>query len=171
MPNFRRYYIPNAIYFIVAVTRDRRRVFAGKANVDLLYDVMRQVRQIKPFNLLAHSFIPDHINLVIKPTGEANISRIMLSIQRTFTLTYKQVHGITTSLSLWQPRFWDHIIRDENDLKRHLDYTHYNPVKHGLVACPEDYPYSSYRYWLERGYYEEGWGHSEPENLKGMDFE
>ena len=171
MPNFRRYHVPNAIYFIVAVTRDRRRVFAEKTDMDLFYDVVRKVRQIKPFNLFAHSFIPDHINLLIKPTGKANISRIMLSIQRTFTLTYKEVHGIATSLSLWQRRFWDHIIRDENDLKRHLDYIHYNPVKHGLVACPEDYPYSSYRYWLERGYYEERWGCSEPENLQGMDFE
>jgi len=72
---------------------------------------------------------------------------------------------------LWQRRFWDHIIRDEDDLKMHVDYIHYNPVKHGLVARPEDYPYSSYRYWFERGYYEEEWGHSEPENLKGMDFE
>ena len=152
MPNFRRYYIPNAIYFIVAVTRDRQQVFAEKANVDLLYDVIRRVLQIKPFNLFAHSFIPDHINLLLKPTGEANISRIMLSIQRTFTLDYKKAHGITASLSLWQPRFWDHIIRDEDDLKIYIDYTHYNPVKHGLAARPEDYPCSSYRYWLQKGY-------------------
>ena len=171
MPNFRRYYVPNAIYFIVAVTRDRRPVFAEEANAGLFYNVIRQVRQIKPFSLLAHSLIPDHVNLLIKPTGEADISRIMLSIQRTFTLAYKRTHGITTSLSLWQPRFWDHIIRDENDLKRHLDYIHYNPMKHGLTTHPEDHPYSSYHHWLERGYYEEGWGHSEPENVKGMDLE
>lgn len=87
------------------------------------------------------------------------------------TLTYKEVYKITRSLSLWQSRFWDHIIRDEDDLRRHVDYTHFNPVKHGLVARPEDYAHSSYRYWLKKGYYAEGWGHSEPENLKGMDFE
>ncbi|MBN1979481.1 MAG: transposase [Anaerolineae bacterium] len=171
MPNFRRYYVPEALYFIVAVTRDRRPIFADEANVDLLYRVLRRVKRIKPFTLFAHSFIPDHINLLLKPTGEANISRIMLSLKRSFTLTYKQLHGIETGLSLWQPRFWDHVIRDEDDLKRHVDYIHYNPVKHGLVGRPEDHAHSSYRYWLDQGYYELGWGHSEPQNLKGMDFE
>jgi putative transposase len=171
MPNFRRYYVPEAIYFVVAVTRERQRIFADEANVDLLCDVIRRVKKIKPFNLFAHSFIPDHVNLLVKPIGEANISRIMLSIQRSFTLAYKQQCRIETSLSLWQPRFWDHVIRDETDLKRHVDYIHYNPVRHGLVGCPEDYSYSSYSYWLEKGYYERGWGHSEPDSLKGIEFE
>lgn len=158
MPNFRRYYVPGAIYFIVAVTRGRQRIFADEANVDLLYSVIRRVKKIKPFNLFAHSFIPDHVNLLAKPTGEANISRIMLSIQRSFTLAYKQQYRIEMSLSLWEPRFWDHIIRGENDLKRHIDYIHYNPVKHGLVGCPEDYSYSSYSHWLEKGIMSEGGG-------------
>jgi len=171
MPNFRRYYVPNAIYFIVAVTKDRRRLFADSAHVDLLFTVVREVRQRKSFDLLAYSIIPDHANLLLKPTDEANISRIMLSIQRSFTLRFKKLHGITNSLSLWQRRFWDHIIRNEEDLRRHLDYIHYNPVKHGLVSLPEDYAHSSYRHWLERGYYEPGWGHTEPEGMKDMDVE
>jgi putative transposase len=171
MPNFRRYYVPNAIYFIVAVTRNRRRIFTAAAHVDLLFTVIREVRQRKPFALLAYSIIPDHVNLLLKPTGEANFSRIMLSIQRDFTLRFKELYSITGSLSLWQARFWDHIIRDEKDLNQHFDYIHYNPVKHGLVSRPEDYIYSSYRYWLEKGYYAPGWGHTEPANVKDMDFE
>jgi putative transposase len=171
MPNFRRYYVPNAIYFIVAVTRDRRPVFADATNVDLLFDILRQVRQRKPFRLLAYSIIPDHVNLLLRPAEEANISRIMLSIKRSFTLRFKELNHITGSLSLWQARFWDHIIRDEEDLRRHFDYIHYNPVKHGLVTRPEDYPHSSYRHWLEKGYYEPGWGHVEPQGVKDMAFE
>ena len=171
MPNFRRYYVPNAIYFIVAVTKKRRRIFDDAAHVDLFFEIMRQVRQRKPFGLLAYSIIPDHANLLLKPTGEANISRIMLSIQRSFTLRFKKLYGITDSLSLWQPRFWDHIIRDEKDLRRHFDYIHYNPVKHGLVSRPEGHPHSSYQHWLEKGYYEIGWGHVEPQGIKDMDFE
>jgi len=171
MPNFRRYYIPGAMYFIVAVTKKRRPVFDKAANADLLYETLRQVQRIKPFKLWAHAVIPDHVNLLIQPTGDANISRIMLSIQRSFTLNYKDSHGITHSLSLWQRRFWDHIIRDEDDLQRHFDYIHYQAVKHGLVTRPEDYLYSSYRYWLERGYYELGWGYGEPGNIEGMEFE
>ena len=171
MPNFRRYYVPNAIYFIVAVTQDRRPVFADAANVDLLFDILRQVRQRKRFHLLAYSIIPDHVNLLLRPTGEANISRIMLSIKRSFTLHFKQLNRITGSLNLWQARFWDHIIRDVEDLHRHFDYIHYNPVKHGLVTRPEDYPHSSYRHWLEKGYYEPGWGHVEPQSVKDLAFE
>lgn len=171
MPNFRRYYIPEAIYFIVAVTKERRRVFAERASIELLYDTLRKVQRSKPFKLWAYAIIPDHLNLLIQPSGEANISQIMHSIKRGFTLSHKETHGITCTLALWQARFWDHIIRDEEDLQRHFDYIHYQPVKHGLVARLEDYPYSSYRYWLERGYYEPGWGYAEPENIAGMEFE
>jgi len=171
MPNFRRYYVPNANCFIVAVTKGRRRVFADAAHADLLLEIMREVRQLKPFSLLAYSIIPDHVNLLLKPTGEANFSRIMLSIQRSYTLRLKKLHNITESLSLWQRGFWDHIIRDQEDLRRHFDYIHYNPVKHGLVGRPEDHAHSSYHYWLEQGYYEVGWGHVGPETVKGMDFE
>jgi putative transposase len=171
MPNFCRYYVPNAIYFIVAVTRDRRRVLADPDHVDLFFETMRQVRQRKPFSLLAYSVIPDHVNLLLKPTGDANFSRIMLSLQRSYTLRFKELRGITTSLSLWQRGFWDHVIRDEEDLWRHFDYIHYNPVKHGLVSWPEDYAHSSYRYGLEKGYYEPGWGHTAPPSVRDMDFE
>jgi putative transposase len=139
--------------------------------VKLLYKTLQEVRHSKPFKLWAYSIIPDHLNLLIQPTGEANISQIMHSIRRRFTLSYKGTYETTSALSLWQARFWDHIIRDEEDLQRHFDYIHYQPVKHGLVARLEDYPYSSYRYWLERGYYEPGWGCAEPENIEGMEFE
>jgi len=171
MPNYRRYYVPNAIYFIVVVTKGRRPIFTDKENVDLFLQVMREVRQRKLFALLAYSIIPDHVNLLIRPTGEANFSQIMHSLQRNYTMRFKGIRGIARSLSLWQRGFWDHMIRDEEDLGRHLDYIHYNPVKHGLVTRPEDYVYSSYRYWLEQGYYEAGWGYAEPETIDGMDFE
>lgn len=74
-------------------------------------------------------------------------------------------------MRLWQERFWEHVIRNEKDLTNHYDYIHFNPVKHGLVNAPEDYSWSSYSYWLERGYYEVGWGHVSPKNIINMDFE
>jgi putative transposase len=171
MPDYRRYYVPNAIVFVVAVTKDRRRVFGDTKHAELLLQVLRDVRQYRPFSLLAHSIIPDHVNLLLKPTGESNFSQIMHSVERSLTLRYKKIHGITGSLSLWQRGFWDHVIRDEEDLRRHFDYVHYNPVKHRLVTRPEDYAYSSYGYWLEKGYYEVGWGYAEPESIGGMEFE
>ena len=60
--------------------------------------------------------------------------------------------------AVWQRRFWEHTIRDQEDLNRHLDYIHYNPVKHGLVKCAAEWPWSSFHRYVRMGYYEEGWG-------------
>jgi putative transposase len=72
---------------------------------------------------------------------------------------------------VWQPRFWEHVIRDESDLQRHLDYIHYNPVKHGLVSRPIDWKFSSIRKYTKLGLYEAGWGAAEPENIAGLELE
>jgi putative transposase len=95
----------------------------------------------------------------------------MQSIKRNFTLNYKSELHITASLSLWQERFWDHVIRDADDLWHHFVYVHYNPVKHGLVDRPEDWPHSSFHFWLEQDYYDLGWGYAEPDHIKDMDLE
>ena len=78
----------------------------------------------------------------------------------------KDRHG-----AVWQPRYWEHLIRDENDWRRHADYLHYNPVKHGYVIRPEDWPYSTYRKFVSKGWYELGWGHAMPREIEDMDFE
>jgi putative transposase len=70
-------------------------------------------------------------------------------------------------MQFWQKRFWDHVIRDEVDFQRHLDYIHYNPVKHGLVIKPEDWAHSSFSAWKERDAYPDGWGWSEPQSVVG----
>jgi putative transposase len=72
---------------------------------------------------------------------------------------------------IWQRRFWDHVVRDDLDFERHLDYLHYNPVKHGYVPCPRDWPYSSFQCWVERGVYEPNWGCAETGALKFGDLE
>jgi REP element-mobilizing transposase RayT len=80
-------------------------------------------------------------------------------------------HIAKIQLPLWQKRFYDHMIRDEQDFTRHLDYLHYNPVKHGLIRRPEAYPYSSFGEWKNRSVYPEGWGVMEPEEIKVMNLE
>ena len=173
MPNFRRYYIPNAIVFITGVTRDRFPYFAAANNVNLLFDTMRRVQAIHPFRLLAYVVLPDHFHWLMRvddPSG--NFSIAMHSIKRNFTLNYKQAQGITDPFTLWQNRFWDHVIRDESDLHNHFDYIHWNLVKHGYERRPEDWPHSTYGYWLKRGYYDPGWGHAdEPSHIAGMRLE
>jgi len=97
---------------------------------------------------------------------------VLHSIKRNYTLNFKKAHNFASPFSLWQDRFWDHVIRDERDLINHFDYIHWNPVKHGYVEWPEDWPHSTYAFWLERGYYEPGWGHgAELMHIANMDLE
>ncbi len=171
MPDFRRFHLPNAIYFITAVTRERRLTFQDEICMNALYDAMRYVRTLHPFHMLAYVALWDHIHLLLQPRADTTISQIMHSIKRGTTF---RVKGLTTPegpLRLWQDRFWDHVIRSQEDLNRHMDYIHYNPVKHGYVIRPEDWPRSSYPVWLARGYYEPGWGRGEPPSTTGMSFE
>jgi putative transposase len=171
MRNVRRYYVPNAIVFLTSITHDRRPISEQDVWGDLLFETMRAVQEIHAFRLLGYVILPDHLHWLMWTPEDVTYSQVMHSIKRNFTLNYKASLDITSSLSLWQERFWDHIIRNEEDLWRHFDYIHYNPVKHGLVTRPEDWPRSSYRFWLEQGYYEVGWGHTEPEHIRSMDLE
>ena len=173
MPDYRRYYIPNAIVFITCVTRDRLSYLRESADVELLFNTMRSVQAIHPFHLLAYAILPDHFHwLMYVSSGHDTFSSIMHSVKRNFTLNYRKAHQIGVTFSVWQARFWDHVIRDESDFRNHFDYIHWNPVKHGLVGRPEEWTHSTYRYWLERGYYGSGWGHAEePVNMRDMSFE
>jgi putative transposase len=161
--DFRRYYVPNSIVFITQVVQDRKPIFADRDCIDLLRSTLHIVQDLHPFSMMAYVFLPDHLYLLLKPTGSSNFSQIMHSLKPNFTKAYKQAIGVTGRLKFWQKRFWDHIIRDETDLQNHLNYIHYNPVKHGLVTRPEDWPHSSLLYWKSRGAYPDGWGWLPPE--------
>jgi putative transposase len=98
-----------------------------------------------------------------------NYSNIIQSVKWNFTFEYKKMHHIDGSIQLWQPRFWDHIIRDESDLEKHMDYIHYNPVKHGVAKAPSEWKHSTYQFWQDRGIYPRGWGiEDEPESISGL---
>lgn len=120
---------------------------------------------------LGYVFLPGHFHLLFKPSGESTFSQIMHSLKPNFTKAYKSSLGLSGSLKFWQKRFWDHVIRDELDLQHHFDYLHYNPVKHGLVARPEDWPHSSFLHWKNKGAYPDQWGWSVPESLSGVDMQ
>lgn len=167
----RRLYVPNAMYFITCVTLERRPIFASGADLELLRETMRKVKEIHPFQMRAYAFLHDHFHLQIFVPDITDISKIMHSIQRNFTLNYKKAHSLTGAVKIWQRGFWDHVIRDERDFANHFHYIHYNPVKHGYVSKPEDYPHTSFLKYVKRGWYEIGWGHVEPDSLQGLDFE
>ena len=157
MPNFHRFYIPDSVVFITWVTQDRYPYLKSKEDVDLFFETISRANEINPFELLAYVILPDHFHWLMKVDDPAgNFSKIMHSIKRNSTLNYKRAHEIQTPISIWQSRFWDHVIRDEADLERHFDYIHWNPVKHGYISKPEDWSYSTYKNWVVEGHYEHG---------------
>ncbi len=165
----RRAYVDEGLYFITVVTRNRRRIFAADEEIERLRETMRYVKTLHPFTMRAYVFLHEHSHLLIQVGNTTNISRVMHSIKRNYTLNYKAAWGVNGRVSLRQRNFWDHVIRNERDYKNHLDYIHYNPVKYGRVSRPEDYPHSSYKEYMRRGWYEMGWGHTEPDGLADVD--
>jgi putative transposase len=168
--NIRRFYIPDAIYFITSETNKRKQIFSMMENIDLFWQTLTKVQQYYPHELQAFVLLPDHFHFLIKPI-DCNFSKLFQSFHRNFTINFKVLHSIKTNLTLWQHRFWDHVIRSEKDWQFHLNYIHYNPVKHGYVSRPEDWGSSSFREWVKKGAYMFGWGHTEVDELENAGFE
>jgi putative transposase len=158
MPNFRRYYIPDALIFITCVTYNRIPYFEKPENLTLLWETMRSVQVVSPFHLLAYVILRDHLHLLMQmPPDQPDFSRVLHSLKRNYAINYKKAHEIHGPLQLWQARFWDHIIRDDCDLERHIDYIHWNPVRHGYVSDPGLWAQSTFLHWVKRGYYPSNW--------------
>jgi len=168
MPDYRRPVVPGATVFLTVVTYRRRPLFADPANVALLRRALGQVRTEWPFEVTAAVVLSDHVHFLwTLPPHDADFSR---RVGRVKALVTKAVDPILPTNDLcesrrkhreagvWQRRFWDHVIRDEEDFERHMDYIHFNPVKHGVVACPHAWPWSSFRHWVAQGTYDLRWG-------------
>ncbi len=154
MTNIRRYFQPGDISFLTHVTHDRLPILIE--HFDLIWDSVESANKSNPFELISWVALPDHFHLIIDPK-ENDLSGLMKRIKLSFSAKYRKKIGENTG-RVWQNRFWDHIIRDENDLNRHIDYIHYNPVKHGIVSSPKEWKYSSIHKFIEEGVYSEEWG-------------
>ncbi len=165
--DIRRYHMPGAVYFTTCVNFERRPIFSNTDSASLLMDTLSQVRQIHPHRLHAYIILPDHFHFLLEPL-DCTISKIIQSLRRNFTLSYKRHHRIRDNLTLAQHRFFDHVIRNQEDMNRHLDYIHFNPVKHGLTDKPERWPHSSYMDFVKQGHYQIGWGWKEIPGIRGM---
>lgn len=150
MTDIKRYYIPDSTVFITCVTKVRVSLLCSNTVLEIFWATFEEVRVIHRFDLFAYAILPDHFHWIIRPQDEdGNYSKIIHSFKRNFTLNYKKAMGIEEQVSLWQPRFWDHIIRNEEDLRKSVSYVHWNAVKHGFVESPEDWEQSSYYHWHE----------------------
>ncbi len=167
----RRLYVPDANYFITFVFQNRASILADPQNMALFRATLRTAKEYHPFTMRAYVFLADHLHLLIFIPTTTNISKLMQSVQRNFTRNYKAAHGIPQPIRLWQRGFWDHVIRNEQDFANHFHYIHFNPVKHGYVTRPTDYPYSSFHEYYQRGWYTADWGATQPDEIAHLSFE
>jgi putative transposase len=148
-----RFFESGQTCFITSVTGDRRRLL--HSNSGMLGHAVRRALEKSRFAIIAWVVLPDHVHAVLQsPNGD--LSKIVQRIKLSFSKQLRRLPG--ESGPVWQHRYWDHIIRSDRDLVRHVDYIHYNPVKHGLVASPVEWPLSSYHRYRHRGYYGPDWG-------------
>ncbi len=175
MPNYRRWYVAGGQYFFTLVTWERMPIFWDPVARRLLGDSFRKVRARHPFQIPAIVLLPDHMHCIwTMPLGDAQFSMRWNEIKRHFTRAWhrggagcREAARSESRLRrqercVWQRRFWEHFIRDEDDFANILDYIHYNPVRHGYVERPGDWPASSFGRYVRAGLYQEGWGRDEP---------
>ena len=162
--------VKNGIYFITTHTYNFKPIFVNKDLADSFIDCLRKIQKKLSVPIFAYALLPHHLHLMFQTTDKHDLSNILFRLKGFSSREINKIRG-AEGIPLWQDRYQDHLIRDDNDFARHLDYTHYNPLKHRLVSKPEDWRWSSYRHYLKKGYYEKGWGYAELEDLKKLDYE
>ena len=164
------------------VTFHRRPILTTDPARRLLHLIWEETKQVLPFETLAICIIPDHIHCIWKlPEGDSDYSTRWNRIKGLFSKHYlNEVGGLEDLTSLqtkrreagiWQRRFWEHTIFDEDDLDAHLDYIHYNPVKHGFVDKPADWKWSSIHRFIAKGFYGQDWVGGDEGKYKMLDLE
>lgn len=168
MSNYRRVRVPGGTYFFTVNLLERRRRLLVE-RVDDLRASFRAEQAARPFDVLAIVVLPDHLHCVWRlPAGDADNANRWAQIKAGFSRRlprdeWRSERRIACrERGVWQRRYWEHLIRDDDDLRRHVDYIHYNPVKHGHASCAADWLYSSFRKWVATGTYPLDWAMPPP---------
>ncbi len=164
---YRRAQTEGGSYFFTVVTDQRRPFLCEPENITLLRSIFREIKKKHPFTIDAAVILPDHLHcLWTLPIADSDYSMRWRLIKSAFSRQCEsQYSGIRTKsrknkkeLAVWQRRFWEHQIQNENDYNQHIDYIHYNPVKHGLTDAPSQWPLSSFQHHVSKGFYDQNWG-------------
>jgi len=164
MTSYRRARFEGGYYFFTVVTLKRRTFLTDELARACFRAAWEETRRRSYFEVVALCLLPDHIHCIWKlPEDDRDFSLRWSRIKSGFTRRYLNFGGeeciqtfsrnIKRERGVWQRRFWEHQIRDVEDLQRHVDYVHYNPVKHGLVEQVEDWPWSTYHRYVREGIY------------------
>ena len=163
MVQYRRSRTPGGTYFFTVNLHDRS-IQHLITYIDDLRKAFQDVQQRRPFKTVAIVILPEHLHMVMElPSGDSDFPGRWKAIKSRFTrsLVKKELSltkNIKGEYNLWQRRYWEHQIRDDPDLQRHVDYIHFNPVKHGHVERVADWPYSSFHRYVRDGLLRDNWG-------------
>lgn len=164
MPNYIRNQIAGASYFFTITLADRRSSMLTD-HIHLLRNAYQRANTLHSFKTVAIYILPDHLHAVWQmPEDDGDYALRWRMIKSHFSRQFSASDNRSNSKikhrekGIWQRRYWEHQIRDDLDMQRHIDYIHYNPVKHGLVAKAIDWPHSTFHRYVKQGVYSEDWG-------------
>lgn len=169
MPEYRRANISGSTVFLTLVTYQRQKLFAIPDNIIKLKKSCAATIAERYFTIDAAVILPEHIHFIWNlPPDDSDYSYRVGRMKVLFTRALRGANNLPDDVcmsrrkhresNVWQRRFYEHTIRDEVDLRKHLDYLHFNPVKHDLVKCVHDWEYSSFHRGVQRGVYDREWG-------------
>jgi len=150
MPDYRRLYADGGTYFLTVCLDDRRSDLLFR-EVETLRAAWRDVAASRPFETVAAVVLPDHMHVLWRlPDDDHDFSTRMAQLKAGFTRRLPEAlksRGRKGERGVWQSRYGEHAIRNDDDLAQHVNYIHFNPVKHEYVANPDDWPYSTWARW------------------------
>ena len=169
MPGYTRARKPGGTYFFTVVTYRRQPLLTEIESRHALRCAINTTRRNYPFDIDAWVLLPDHLHCIwTLPEGDAEFSIRWNIIKASFSRQMRDILHRDAWLSasreqrrettIWQRRFWEHQIRDDQDFNSHMDYIHFNPVKHGLVGAAREWPFSSFHGYVGKGVYDKEWG-------------
>lgn len=163
MPNYRRNRLQGGTYFFTVNLLDRKSQLLV-AHINELRAAVRKTLQLQPFHIDAWVVLPDHLHCIwTLPVGDDDYSNRWRLIKKTFSKSIpkteyrSEVRVKRNERGIWQRRFWEHTIANDADYASHMDYIHYNPVKHQWVSVVREWPYSTFHSMVERGIYPFDW--------------
>jgi putative transposase len=163
MPNYRRNRISGGTYFFTVNLLERKSTLLIE-HIAELREAVRLVREKQPFHIDAWVVLPDHMHAIwTLPSGDDQYSNRWRAIKKAFSKAIPKTEYRSTirikrhERGIWQRRFWEHTITDDADYAAHMDYIHYNPVKHGWAFTVQEWPYSSFHRLVKMGIYPLNW--------------
>lgn len=174
--NYKRFFIQNSMVFITIVTYNRMPFLVEY--IDLIKESIKYSKTKFNFSIEAIAILKDHIHIIINPDNIKDYPNIIKSFKTYFSrhininnLNLPEGKKHKNEKGIWQSRYWAHIILDENDLYKHIDYIHYNPMKHYNIA-QKDWKYSSFVKFVKFGLYDANWcNYNDKNSISKLDFE